>query len=315
MSAPCPTVKAWTQPRCRPRRVARARRENGEPAAPPSRTGPALSPSRAGRFHDLPAAVPVPGDRPAARAAEPGQRRAARWCTPRWSGCSTCPRPSGPRRPRGRCSIRNGTGWPPRSPSWPRCSRDEAALGRLAASPPPRSWTATSRWKTRAGSSRPTRELLRGDRRCDSGLRLRGYIDRLDVAPGGEIRIVDYKTGPGAAGGFRGERAVPDEVLRPGALAPARPGAEAAPAHVPGRGEIVRYAPDEADLRATERKIDALWQAIERARAAGDWRPRPSRLCDWCAHKALCPAFGGTPPPLPEVDDPAAGTGTTVRSG
>jgi putative RecB family exonuclease len=29
----------------------------------------------------------------------------------------------------------------------------------------------------------------------DSGLRLRGYIDRLDVAPGGEIRIVDYKTG------------------------------------------------------------------------------------------------------------------------
>src|SRR5207248_2428232 len=28
-----------------------------------------------------------------------------------------------------------------------------------------------------------------------SGLRLRGYIDRLDVAPGGEIRIVDYKTG------------------------------------------------------------------------------------------------------------------------
>src|SRR6516225_10551800 len=29
----------------------------------------------------------------------------------------------------------------------------------------------------------------------ESGLRLRGYIDRLDVAPGGEIRIVDYKTG------------------------------------------------------------------------------------------------------------------------
>ena len=29
----------------------------------------------------------------------------------------------------------------------------------------------------------------------DSGLRLRGYVDRLDVAPGGEMRIVDYKTG------------------------------------------------------------------------------------------------------------------------
>jgi putative RecB family exonuclease len=69
-----------------------------------------------------------------------------------------------------------------------------------------------------------------------------------------------------------------------------------------GNGEIVRYAPDEADLRATVRKIDALWRAIERARATRDWRPRPSKLCSWCAHQAICPAFGGTPPPLP--DDP-----------
>src|SRR5205814_9338488 len=32
----------------------------------------------------------------------------------------------------------------------------------------------------------------------ESGLRLRGYIDRLDVAPGGEIRIVDHKSGRAA---------------------------------------------------------------------------------------------------------------------
>jgi hypothetical protein len=69
-------------------------------------------------------------------------------------------------------------------------------------------------------------------------------------------------------------------------------------------GQILRYAPDESDLLATERKVAALWQAIERARAAGDWRPRPSRLCDWCNHKALCPEFGGTPPPLPEMTLP-----------
>jgi putative RecB family exonuclease len=65
-------------------------------------------------------------------------------------------------------------------------------------------------------------------------------------------------------------------------------------------GEVLRYSPDESDLLATERKVAALWQAIERAMEAGDWRPRPSRLCDWCNHKALCPEFGGTPPPLPE---------------
>ena len=63
---------------------------------------------------------------------------------------------------------------------------------------------------------------------------------------------------------------------------------------------MLRYSPDESDLLATERKVAALWKAIERAADAGDWRPRPSRLCDWCNHKALCPEFGGTPPPLPE---------------
>jgi putative RecB family exonuclease len=67
-----------------------------------------------------------------------------------------------------------------------------------------------------------------------------------------------------------------------------------------GNGETMRYSPDEADLRATERKLRALWAAIQRAAETGDWRPRTSRLCDWCDHRALCPAWGGTPPPLPE---------------
>ena len=81
-----------------------------------------------------------------------------------------------------------------------------------------------------------------------------------------------------------------------------------------GSGEVLRYSPDEADLRATERKLEALWEAIRRATEAGDWRPKTSKLCDYCSYKAeLCPAWGGTPPPLPAVvpddavdDDPEA---------
>ena len=149
------------------------------------------------------------------------------------------------------------------------------------------------------------RRLEPAERECyvettlESGLRLRGYIDRLDVAPGGEIRIVDYKTGRAPMQAYEGSalfqmkfyalviwrlRGQVPRLLQLMYLA---------------EGEVLRYAPDESDLRATERKIAALWQAIERARTAGDWRPRPSRLCDWCSHKALCPEFGGTPPPLP----------------
>ncbi len=82
-----------------------------------------------------------------------------------------------------------------------------------------------------------------------------------------------------------------------------------------GNSEIMRYVPDEQDLLATERKVEAIWHAIRRAEETGDWRPNPSRLCDWCAHHALCPAFGGTPPPLPAPvvhTDPGALTAEDV---
>ena len=132
-----------------------------------------------------------------------------------------------------------------------------------------------------------------------SGLRLRGYIDRLDVSAAGDVRIVDYKTGT-----------APPEYYEARALFQMRFYALVlwrSRGTVPrllqlmylGNGEVMRYAPDEADLRATERKIEALWRAIERARATGDWRPRQSKLCEWCAHQPICPEFGGTPPPLP----------------
>lgn len=132
------------------------------------------------------------------------------------------------------------------------------------------------------------------------GLTLRGYIDRLDEAPGELLRIVDYKTGRSPSELFEAKalfqmkfyalvlwrsRGVVPRMLQLVYL---------------GNSEIVRYVPDEADLLATERKIKALWKAIERAATTGDWRPRRGKLCEWCTHQALCPEFGGTPPPLPE---------------
>jgi putative RecB family exonuclease len=135
----------------------------------------------------------------------------------------------------------------------------------------------------------------------DSGLQLRGYIDRLDVAPTGEVRVVDYKTGKAPRADFEA-RALFQMKFYALVLWRLR-------GTVPrllqlmylGNGEVLRYAPDEADLRATERKVDALWQAIRRAMDSGEWRPRKSRLCDWCDHQERCPSFGGEPPPLPVV--------------
>jgi putative RecB family exonuclease len=146
----------------------------------------------------------------------------------------------------------------------------------------------------------------------ESGLTLRGYIDRLDVARTGEVRIVDYKTGTAPREEYEARALFQMKFY---AVALWRAGG-AIPKMLQliylGNGEIVRYMPDEADLVATERKINALWQAIDRARSSGDWRPRPSRLCAWCSHQALCPAYGGTPPPLPPEAGAAAVAATAA---
>ncbi|MEV4631138.1 PD-(D/E)XK nuclease family protein [Micromonospora sp. NPDC049523] len=135
----------------------------------------------------------------------------------------------------------------------------------------------------------------------DDELLIRGYIDRLDVAPDGALRVVDYKTGGAPREAFEARalfqlkfyalvlwrtRGVVPKVLRLLYLKDA---------------EICDYAPDADELARFERTLVALWRAIEQATAKQDFRPKPSRLCDWCSHQALCPAFGGTPPPFPEL--------------
>ncbi|WBB60330.1 PD-(D/E)XK nuclease family protein [Streptomyces sp. WMMC500] len=138
-----------------------------------------------------------------------------------------------------------------------------------------------------------------------SGLKLRGVIDRVDVAPTGEVRVVDYKTGKAPPPEYAADALFQIKFY---ALVLWR-----LRGRVPrrlqlvylGSGDVLTYDPDEADLRGVERKVLALWQAIRRATESGDWRPRPGRLCGWCDFKDSCPAFGGTPPPYPlTVADP-----------
>lgn len=142
----------------------------------------------------------------------------------------------------------------------------------------------------------------------DSKLLLRGFVDRIDVAPDGAIRVVDYKTGRSPHEMFEAKALFQMKfyalvIWRTRGVVPAM-----LQLVYLGNGEMLRYVPDERDLLATERKVEAVWEAIRRAEESGDWRPSPGRLCDWCAHRAICPAYGGTPPPLPEprnriVDD------------
>ncbi len=139
------------------------------------------------------------------------------------------------------------------------------------------------------------------------GLLLRGYVDRLDVAPNGALRVVDYKTGSMPREAFEGKALFQMKFY---ALVLWRTrGVVASQLKLLylGDGEALTYAPDEAELVRFERTLQAIWTAIERAVATGDFRPNKTRLCDWCDHQALCPSFGGTPPPFPAEAAAAAG--------
>jgi putative RecB family exonuclease len=139
------------------------------------------------------------------------------------------------------------------------------------------------------------------------GLLLRGFVDRIDVAPNGAIRVVDYKTG-----------ATPREAFEAKALFQMKfyalvlwrtRGVVVSQLKLMylGDSETLTYTPEENELVRFERTLQAIWSAIGRAVSTGDFRPNKTRLCDWCDHQALCPSFGGTPPPFPAEAAAAAG--------
>jgi putative RecB family exonuclease len=141
---------------------------------------------------------------------------------------------------------------------------------------------------------------------------IRGFVDRVDRAPSGAVRIVDYKTGRAPAANFESKAMF---QMRFYALIWWRMTNEI-PAMLQliylGSGDILRYEPDESDLQGTERKILAIREAIRQAGERGDFRATPSRLCDWCSFSEWCPAFGGAAPDLPDRATWSSGRPITI---
>ena len=130
------------------------------------------------------------------------------------------------------------------------------------------------------------------------GVRLLGFIDRIDAAPDGRLRVVDYKTGKAP-----GPRYV-DEALyqmRFYALLLAR--TKTLPARMQlvylRAGQVITFDPVADDIRAFERHIDDLWTRIASDIANDSFAARKNPLCNWCGVRSLCPVFGGVTPPMP----------------
>jgi len=60
-------------------------------------------------------------------------------------------------------------------------------------------------------------------------------------------------------------------------------------------GETIETVPSAQSVKFITTRTTAVWSAVERACTTGDFRPRQSKLCDWCSFRQWCPAFGGDP--------------------
>lgn len=119
---------------------------------------------------------------------------------------------------------------------------------------------------------------------------LRGIIDRVEVN-GDEWILVDYKTGRSpsetfALGSFFGLRFYALICWRAFGKLPR----ELRLLHLRDSA-VITLRPNEQMLLAVERQMEAIGEAIRRALFTGNWKARPSRLCNWCPHQRICPAM------------------------
>lgn len=126
-------------------------------------------------------------------------------------------------------------------------------------------------------------------------LHLRGIIDRLELDDRGGLVVTDYKTGRvprenqerSKLGGVHFYAFLLEQIL----------GRRPARVQLLYLSEpvMITTVPTEQSVRGLERKVRAVWSAIERACELDNFKPKPSGLCNWCDFRALCPAYGGDP--------------------
>ena len=126
-------------------------------------------------------------------------------------------------------------------------------------------------------------------------LTLRGIIDRLELDDDGGLVVTDYKTGKpprqsheqGRLAGVHFYAFLCQEVFgrRPSRIQ----------LMYLSTGEIIEARPTLQSVQFLPRRTQAVWSAVEKACAAGEFKPRSGPLCGWCSFKPWCPAFGGDP--------------------
>lgn len=145
-------------------------------------------------------------------------------------------------------------------------------------------------------------------------LRLSGIIDRLDLDADGELVVTDYKTGRAPSANY--------EQSRLGGVQFYAFLCEQVLGRRPARVQLLHLreplsistSPSDQSIRGLQLQTSAIWSAVEQACAREDFRPKPGRLCDYCAYHHLCPALGGDLSRLPGRESAAPAPAAAVAS-
>ena len=130
----------------------------------------------------------------------------------------------------------------------------------------------------------------------DDDLWLHGFVDRIDVAPTGEVRIVDYKTGKAPNPGFEDKALF---QLKCYALLWQMEHDVAVRRLMMlflGSGDRLVHDPKPVEIEQVQAQVRKVWVAMKAANERAAWEPKPSKLCDWCSFQSRCPAKGGVAP-------------------
>jgi len=275
-------------------------------ATVPERRAPGLSPSRANDFEQCPLLFRF---RVVDRLPEPPSSAAARGTLVHSVLEKVFDLPAAERTPAAALELLD--------PAWARLQEADPSIASLFADQ-----LALRSWLDSAGTLLGTYFTLEDPRRLEPAEResylevelpeggplLRGIVDRIDVAPDGALRVVDYKTGRAPKPQFAGSALF---QLHFYGLMLWRARGEV-PRRLQliylGDGQVRHKDPVLADLEHTEQQVRLLWSRIEAAARSGSFATRRSRLCAWCSFQDSCPEFGEEPPALdPERVEEALG--------
>lgn len=134
-----------------------------------------------------------------------------------------------------------------------------------------------------------TEELIEFD--LNPTLKIKGYVDRIDVSPQGWLRINDYKTGKSPNENFSSKAMF---QLKFYALVIFK-----ATSQIPKMlrliylkdSQILSYEPDQRDIDFTLSKVESIASQIQDSKTNNTWPTRVSKLCDYCYFKSICPEY------------------------